>query len=77
MSYRYLASLLALGLVGCSNPTTDFDICRYDSKKTVLLVDLKRDLRALVGKGLCDAPGNRLVVRQPHDEPAFALHQII
>ena len=47
MSYRYLAPLLALGLVGCSNPATDFDICRNDSKKTVLLVDLKRDLRAL------------------------------
>ncbi len=47
MSYRYLAPLLALGLVSCFNPTTDFDVCRYDSKKTVLLVDLKRDLRAL------------------------------
>lgn len=39
--------LLALCLVACSNPTTDFHACRYDSKKTVLLVDLKRDLRVL------------------------------
>ena len=44
---RRLIVLLVLGLVGCSNPTTDFHACRYDSKKTVLLVDLKRDLRAL------------------------------
>ena len=47
MLYRFLPPLLAIGLVACSNPTTDFDICRYDSKKTVLLVDLKRDFRAL------------------------------
>ncbi len=47
MLYRSLIPLLALGLVACSNPTTDFQACRYDSKKTVLLVDLKRDLRAL------------------------------
>ena len=47
MLYRYLIPLLALSLVACSNPTTDFQACRYDSKKTVLLVDLKRDLRAL------------------------------
>ncbi len=46
-TYRYLTTLLALCLVACSNPTTDFDACRYDSKKTVLLVDLKRDLRVL------------------------------
>ncbi len=42
-----LPPLLTLGLVACSNPTADFHACRYDSKKTVLLVDLKRDLRAL------------------------------
>ncbi len=47
MLYRLLTTLLALGLVACSNPTADFHACRYDSKKTVLLVDLKRDLRAL------------------------------
>ncbi len=47
MFYRSLVPLLALVLVACSNPTTDFHACRYDSKKTVLLVDLKRDLRAL------------------------------
>ena len=47
MLYRFLIPLLALGLVACSNPTADFHACRYDSKKTVLLVDLKRDLRAL------------------------------
>lgn len=47
MLYRFLPPLLAISLVACSNPTTDFDICRYDSKKTVLLVDLKRDFRAL------------------------------
>ena len=47
MLYRILAPCLALVLAACSNPTTDFDICRYDSKKTVLLVDLKRDLWAL------------------------------
>ena len=47
MLYRTLIPLLALGLVACSNPTTDFHACRYDSKKTVLLVDLKRDFRAL------------------------------
>jgi hypothetical protein len=47
MFYRSLIPLLALVLVACSNPTTDFHACRYDSKKTVLLVDLKRDLRAL------------------------------
>ncbi len=47
MFYRSLIPLLAISLVACSNPTTDFQACRYDSKKTVLLVDLKRDLRAL------------------------------
>ena len=47
MLYRYLTPLLSLLLVACSNPTTDFHACRYDSKKTVLLVDLKRDFRAL------------------------------
>ncbi len=47
MIYRFLILLLALGLVACSNPTADFHACRYDSKKTVLLVDLKRDLRVL------------------------------
>ena len=47
MHYRLLTPLLALGLVACSNPTADFHACRYDSKKTVLLVDLKRDLRVL------------------------------
>ena len=47
MLYQYLIPLLALLLVACSNPTTDFQACRYDSKKTVLLVDLKRDFRAL------------------------------
>jgi len=47
MLYRLLTSLLALTLMACSNPTKDFHACRYDSKKTVLLVDLKRDLRAL------------------------------
>ena len=47
MLYRFLIPFLALGLVACSNPTTDFHACRYDSKKTVLLVDVKRDLRAL------------------------------
>ena len=47
MHYRLLTPLLALLLVACSNSTTDFHACRYDSKKTVLLVDLKRDLRAL------------------------------
>ena len=47
MPYRLLTPLLALGLVACSNPTTDFHACRYDSKKTVLLVDLKRDFRVL------------------------------
>ncbi len=47
MLYRILPPLIALGLVACSNPTADFDACRYDSKKTVLLVDLKRDIRAL------------------------------
>ncbi len=47
MIYRFLIFLLALGLVACSNPTADFHACRYDSKKTVLLVDLKRDLRVL------------------------------
>ncbi len=47
ITYRYLSMLLALCLVACSNPTEDFHACRYDSKKTVLLVDLKRDLRAL------------------------------
>ncbi len=46
-TYRYLTSLLTLCLVACSNPTADFHACRYDSKKTVLLVDLKRDLRVL------------------------------
>ena len=45
--YKLLTPLLALLLVACSNPTTDFHACRYDSKKTVLLVDLKRDFRAL------------------------------
>ena len=47
MLYRSLIPLLSILLVACSNPTTDFQACRYDSKKTVLLVDLKRDLRAL------------------------------
>ncbi len=47
MLYRLLTPLLAVGLVACSNPTQDFHACRYDSKKTVLLVDLKRDLRVL------------------------------
>ena len=47
MLYRSLIPCLALVLMACSNPTTDFQACRYDSKKTVLLVDLKRDLRAL------------------------------
>ena len=47
MLYRSLIPLLALGLVACSNPTTDFQACRYDSKKTLLLVDLKRDFRTL------------------------------
>jgi len=47
MLYRLLIPLIALGLVACSNPTADFHACRYDSKKTVLLVDLKRDLRVL------------------------------
>jgi len=47
MLYRYLTPLLSLLLVACSNPTADFHACRYDSKKTVLLVDLKRDLRVL------------------------------
>ncbi len=47
MFNRLLTPLLALSLAACSNPTTDFHACRYDSKKTVLLVDLKRDLRAL------------------------------
>jgi hypothetical protein len=46
-TYRYLTLLLTLSLAACSNPTTDFHACRYESKKTVLLVDLKRDLRAL------------------------------
>ena len=47
MHYRLLTPLIALGLVACSNPTADFHACRYDSKKTVLLVDHKRDLRVL------------------------------
>ncbi len=47
MSYRYLTLFLVFSLAACSNPTADFHACRYDSKKTVLLVDLKRDLRAL------------------------------
>ena len=47
ITYSYLSMLLALCLVACSNQTTDFHACRYDSKKTVLLVDLKRDLRVL------------------------------
>jgi len=47
MLYRLLIPLLGLGLVACSNPTADFHACRYDSKKTVLLVDLKRDFRVL------------------------------
>lgn len=47
MFNRFLPFILAIGLMACSNPTTDFDICRYDSKKTLLLVDLKRDFRAL------------------------------
>jgi hypothetical protein len=47
MLCRLLTPLLALGFVACSNPTTDFHACRYESKKTVLLVDLKRDLRVL------------------------------
>ncbi len=46
-TYRYLTSLLALCLVACSNPTADFHACRCASNKTVLLVDLKRDLRVL------------------------------
>ena len=47
ITYRYLTMLLALCLVACSNPTADFHACQYDSKKTILLVDLKRDLRIL------------------------------
>jgi hypothetical protein len=47
MLCRLLTPLLALSFVACSNPTTDFHACRYDSKKTVLLFDLKRDLRVL------------------------------
>ncbi len=47
MHFRFLIPLLALLLAACSNPTADFHVCRYDSKKTVLLVDLKRDLRVL------------------------------
>ncbi len=47
MLYRFLIPFIAIGFVACSNPTTDFHACRYDSKKTVLLVDVKRDLRAL------------------------------
>lgn len=45
--YRYLTLLLALGLMACTNPTADFHACRYETKRTVLLVDLKRDLRSL------------------------------
>jgi pyridoxamine 5'-phosphate oxidase len=35
----------------------------------------KRQFRAFVGHGLRDAPGDRLVVGQPHDQSAFACHQ--
>ena len=37
----------------------------------------KRKLRAMFGQLLRDTPGERLVVREPHDEPALALHQSI
>jgi hypothetical protein len=33
------------------------------------------DFGALFGAGLGDAPGDRAVVRDAHDEPALALHQ--
>ena len=35
------------------------------------------EFRAGVGQRLGNAPGNRLVVRQPHDKAAFAGHQRI
>ena len=36
----------------------------------------KGQLCALIGQRLGDAPGDRAVIRDPHDETAFALHQI-
>ena len=38
-------------------------------------VPSRAQLRALRGAGFGDAPGERLVVGEPHDEPPLAFHQ--
>jgi hypothetical protein len=37
----------------------------------------KRNLCSRIGAGLGDAPGNRLVIGQAHDQPPLACHQFL
>ena len=43
----------------------------------ILILIGEGEFGAVIGQGLRDAPGYRMVIRDAHDEPALALHKAL
>ena len=59
---------------GSTSLRADFGGQRLDALLDRVALIGEGDFRALAAQGLGDAPGDRAIIRNPHDEAAFARH---